>query len=298
MRKSLILFLLAGALILVWSGCAGQPEAVDKEQAPAVKEEAKDTEPAEPEMKKVVEEVQLVSKRSSYYSDGVLASYRVYTYAEEGTEQREEVMYNSDDEVEERITYSYEDGKLIEKQNYNGKGDLQRIHQYAYDENGFLLEDKLVNPKGETQTLQEFEYNSEGKKIKWSVSNGEGALLSYSIYEYEDGLNTKIENFSASGNLLDYFILEYNTGRNPIKRTWYDSDDQIVESRVYEYEEGALKKETLFRANGSVKRHIIYSNNSSGNPVEFVYMDAGENIQEQVTYEYINRTKVSYEPAE
>lgn len=298
MRKSLILILLAGVLVLLWSGCAGQPETVDKEQPSLVEEEKKEAEHAEPEMKKVVEDVQLVSKRSSYYSDGVLASYREYSYDEEGTEKREEVMYNSDDEVEERITYSYEDGKLIEKQNYNEEGDLQRINQFAYDENGFLIEEKLVNPKGETQTLQEFEYNSEGRKIKWSIFNGEGALLSYSMYGYEDGLNTKIENFSASGNLLDYFIIEYNTDKNPIKRTWYDSDDQIVESRAYEYEEGALKKETLFRANGSVKRHIIYSNNSSGNPIEVVYMDAGENIQEQVTYEYINRTKVSYEPVE
>jgi hypothetical protein len=294
MRTFVISTLLAGVLILFWSGCASGP--VTPEKAPEPKTEKIET--AEPEMKKVTEDVQLVAKRSSYYSDGVLASYSVYTYADEGTEKREEVMYNSGDEVEERIKYTYEKGNLIESRVYNGDGELQYLHQYAYNDSGLLSEDKLLDPKGELQTRQTFDYNRNGNKTKWSVYNGAGALHSYSIYEYKNGLNYRIENYSAAGDLMDYFVIEYNADENPVKRTWYSGSDELEETRAFEYENGALEKETVFRANGSVKRYIEYLNNSYDNPVEVVFMDGSEDIQEQVTYEYINRTRVYYQAVE
>lgn len=288
MRTYVISALLAGALILFWTGCASEPVTPEKAPEPATEK----TETAETEMQRVTEDVQLVAKRTSYYPDGVLASYRVYRYADEGTEKREEVMYSFDDEVEERIEYTYANGNMIESRTYNGDGELQRVHQYAYNDSGLPVEDKLLDSKGELQTRQTFEYNRDGKKTKWSVYNGNGALLSYSIYEFENGLNSRIENYSASGVLLDYFVIEYNADEQPVQRTWYNSSDEPEETRTFEYQDGALVKATVLRANGSVKRQIMYANNSYGNPVEVVYMDAGEDILEQLTYEYINRTKV------
>src|SRR6056297_3604559 len=302
MRKSLIFVLLAGALVLLWSGCASQPETSEKASEATTEaktaEEEKTTETTEPQLEKVVEEVQLVSKRTTYYSDGVLASYRVYSYADEGTEKREEILYNSEDEAEERIVYTYEDGNLSESRHYNGSNELQRIHQFSYNDEGLLSEDLLLNAKEEQQTRQEYEYNSAGDKSKWLVYNSSDTLMSYSLYEYQDGLNTRIENYSAGNDLLDYFVIEYTSGGKPEKRVWYNSSDQREQSRLYEYEDGALVNETLLRANGSVKRKIVYVNNSFGNPVEVVYMDAGEDIQEQVTYDYITRNKVSYKVVE
>ncbi|MDZ7794036.1 MAG: hypothetical protein U5P10_10215 [Spirochaetia bacterium] len=312
MRKSLIFVLLAGALVLLWTGCASQPETSEKAPEPKTEAETAEaetaeaetgeaeesTEATEPELEKVVEEVQLVSKKTTYYSDGVLASYRVYSYADEGTEKREEILYNSDDEIEERIVYTYEGGNLTESRHYNGNNELQRIHQFDYNEEGLLIEDLLLNAKEEQQTRQEFEYNPAGHKSKWLVYNGNDTLMSYSLYEYKDGLNTRIENYSAGNDLLDYFVIEYNSGGKPEKRVWYNSSDQREQSRLYEYENGALVNETLLRANGSVKRKITYVNNSFGNPVEVVYMDAGEDIQEQVTCDYITRSKVSYKVVE
>ncbi|HKK64487.1 MAG TPA: hypothetical protein VJ967_01440 [Clostridia bacterium] len=302
MRKSLIFVLLAGALVLLWSGCASQPETSEKASEATTEaktaEEEKTTETTEPQLEKVVEEVQLVSKRTTYYSDGVLASYRVYSYAEEGTEKREEVLYNSDDEIEERIVYTYEDGRLMESRHYNANNDLQQMHKFDYNDEGLVSEDLLLNAKGEQQTRQEFEYNPAGQKSKWLVYNGNDTLMSYSLYEYQSGLNTRIENYSAGNELLDYFVIEHNSEGKPEERVWYNSSDQREQSRLYEYENGALVNETVLRANGSVKREIVYVNNRVGNPVEVVYMDAGENIQEQVTYEYITRSKVSYKVVE
>ncbi|MCF7915570.1 MAG: hypothetical protein K9L66_10425 [Spirochaetaceae bacterium] len=302
MRKSLICALLAGALVLLWTGCASQPdtsEKVSETKQEAMPAEAEETaEATEPEMEKVVEEVQLVTKRTTYYSDGVLASYRVYSYADEGTEKREEILYNSDDEAEERIVYTYEDGNLTESRHYNGNNELRRIHQFSYNDEGLLSEDLLLNAKEEQQTRQAYEYNSAGHKRKWLVYNSNDTLMSYSLYEYQDGLNTRIENYSAGNDLLDYFVIEYTPAGKPEKRVWYNSSDQREQSRVYEYENKALVNETILRANGSVKRKIVYVNNSFGNPVEVVYMDAGGDIQEQVTYDYITRSKVSYKVVE
>lgn len=297
MRKGIIFILLVGGLVLLVAGCASQAE--NGEKSPQTKTEVEKTaEATEPEKEKVVEEVQLVSKRTSYYSDGVLASYRVYNYADEGTEKREEILYNSDDEAEERIVYTYEDGSLTESRHYNDDNELQRIHRFDYNKEGLLSEDLLLNAKDEQQTRQEFEYNQNGQKSKWLVYNNNDTLMSYSLYEYQKGLNTRIENYNAGNELLDYFVIEYNSEGKPEKRVWYNSSDQREQSRLYEYENGALVNEALLRANGSVQRKIAYVNNSFGNPVEVVYMDAGENIQEQVTYEYITRSKVSYKVVE
>lgn len=286
MRKLIVPVLFLVAVFLFMNGCATQPP-----QSP----EASEAE--EVETKKVVEEIQLVSKRLTYYWDGVLASYTNYEYAEEGAVKLQEV-YSSDDQMQERIVSKYEGDNLRSRQTFNGEGELLRYHTYTYNSQGLLLEDALYNADDQLQSRQEYEYDEQGKKVRWNVYSSEGALLSYTEYSYENGLNTRIENYSPSGELQDFFTIEYNADRQVTKRTWHEDEDTIEEIRSYSYENGALVEETILRGNGSVKQEIEYSNNEAGNPVEVVYRDGGGTVQEQIAYEYITRTKVSYVPVE
>ncbi|MGC9313775.1 MAG: hypothetical protein ACP5IA_13895, partial [Sediminispirochaetaceae bacterium] len=146
MRKILFPLLLLAGFILIFSGC------VSEDVLPAAAEEVA-AEEADMQTRRVVEEVQLVSRELSYYPDGVLASYRVYTYADEGIQKLEETLYNSDDELLERLVYKYEDGNYRSKQTYeglgellqtyDGNGELQNYHTFEYNDAGLLTEDVL-----------------------------------------------------------------------------------------------------------------------------------------------------------
>jgi hypothetical protein len=298
MRKILFPLLLLAGFILIFSGC------VSEDVLPAAAEEVA-AEEADMQTRRVVEEVQLVSRELSYYPDGVLASYRVYTYADEGTQKLQEALYNSDDELLERLVYKYEDGNYRSKQTYeglgellqtyDGNGELQNYHTFEYNDAGLLTEDVLYNQYDEPQTRQEYEYDPRGNRTKWSVFNGEGALLSRSEYLYEDGLNTRIENYNPDGSLLDYFKLEYDSSSRLIRRTWYSAEDEVMQVHCYIYEDGVLSEERVLRGNGSLKRRVVYTSNRAGYPVEAVYLDGGDNIQEQTAYEYVTRTRVTYQ---
>ena len=180
----------------------------------------------------------------------------------------------------------------------DAQNDLVRYHLYRYDEQGRLIEDELYDRRDELQTRQEYEYNQEGQRTRWSVYNSDGALLSYTLYEYEDGLNVRSENYSPSGELLDYFVYEYDSRDNRSTREWFRGDGSLEESREYEYRDGALVEERILRPNGSLKQRIEYRNNDMGNPVEVVYMDAGGTVQEQFAFEYITKEVVTQVPVE
>lgn len=298
MKNIPIILVLVTLVLLAFFGCASQPAETDatteetaEEKSPTTgkAEETAEKETKEPEMKKVVQEIQLVKKRLSYFSDGVLDDYREYIYAEEGTNLLEEGLYNSEDEAEEKKVYTYKENLRTKMEIFNEKGELRSVHQYTYDDNGNLVEDILYDGEEKIQTRQQYEYNSQGKKIKWSVYGGSGALLSYSEYTYENGLNTRIENFSPGGDLLDYFKIEYNGDGLPVKNTWFSADGDVEEIREFDYTAGGLSEEIIRRGNGSVKRKILYTNNEKGNPVEAIHKDGGEKVLETVVFEYTTR---------
>ena len=285
------------------TGAPGAPEKAEPEkaEAPATeapeKAEEEEAEP-QPEYREVTERVQLVEKKSFYYPDGVLDRYRVYTYAETGADLLEEKLFNAEDELQERTDYSYEAGKIVSETTYDSDGNTVSTHRYEYDEDGNLVEDRLLGRNEELQSISRYEYGEKGRKVKWSVYDADDSLLAYTEYSYEDGKNTRIENYRPGGTLDDYFVIEYDDRGRRKRETWYTASGDIEEYRTYTYENGALVRETVHRGNDSVKRKIIYTNNEEGNAVKAVYMDGGDNVQERVAYEYVERTRTRRVPVE
>ena len=293
MKKQFNRLLLSAGVLFYFAGCASAPLPPVEEPVPAAPVAAEKEEV--PQTKKIVEEVQIVSKELAYYWDGVLASYRVYKYADEGIQKLEEVLHDSDDEVQERIVYKYEDGNCRTSQTFNESGDLLNYHTYRYNSNRQVVEDAFFNSKEELQTREEYEYDEEGRKIRWEVFNGDNALLSYSLYIYEGDLNTRIENYSPSGKSMDYFVLEYTPEGSLAKEVWYTEEEDVKETKVFTYENNLLTEQTFLRGNGSVRRRVKHAYNDAGYPVEQVFLDGGGDIQERITYEYITRTRIRYE---
>jgi YD repeat-containing protein len=287
--RVVLLALLTVCLSALLFSCAGAPEGVEAESEVAAKKTVKKE---QSKYKEVREKIQLVEKKSFYYPDGVLDRYRIFTYPEGKLTLLKENLFNSEDELQERISYEYNEGVCSSKSSFDAEGKPVSVHRYAYDGDGNLIEDTLYDGDEEVQSISKYEYDDAGRKTKWSIHEGGGALLAYTVYSYENGLNTKIENFSPGGELDDYFIIEYGNNGQKKKETWYKGSGEIEEYRLYSYEEGALTEETVHRKNNSVKLKIRFRNNEMGNPEKTVYMDGGDTVREQVAFEYIERTRM------
>ncbi len=290
--------LLPWLLVLLFFAAACATQAPAPAEGEQEAEEPEVVEKEEQEMRRVTEEVKLVKQKLTYFPDGVLDQYRVYVYPEEGTRLLEEKLYNAEDALQERVEYVHENGQRMKKNLYNGDGELQRSHDYSYDEAGNLVKDALYDSKEQLQSRSEYRYNEQEKKVEWRVYDNSGDLLSYTEYTYEDGKNTRIENYRPGGTLDDYFVIEYDQQGRKTRSTWYDAKDEIVQYRTFSYSDGGLTQEVVHRANDSVKLRIVYTNNEAGKPVKVQYEDADGDVREIVSYEYVTRTETRMVKAE
>ncbi len=273
------------------AGCASSPKAA--EPAASAKQPEKTAAVEKKEPVKVVKTVFYPVKETSYYADGAVDEITVYTYDDKGVKLLKKEVFDSDNVLQEWEQYEYSGDLVSVKKSFDKNNELQNYHSYKYEDNGNLVSDVTYNAKDEVQSKSEFVWDN-GKKVKWNVYDGAGALLSTTEYKYENGLNTKILSLNPAGKLEEYFVIEYNDKGHPVKNTHYSKDDKVLDSRTYEYKNGFLVLETVYRGNGSVKRKVVYSNDSNGNHVEIVYTDSADNVQERVVKEYKSREEVSF----
>lgn len=286
MKKTYLLIL---AAVLVMAGCATAPAV--KEAASTVKEEPAVVEKKEPV--KVVTTVFYPVKETSFYADGTVDEVTVYTYDDKGEKLLKKEVFDSEGAIQEWEQFEYSSDMLAVKKMFDKSGDLQSYHKYGYDSSGNMISDTTFSPKDEVQSKSEFSWNS-GKKVMWKVFDASGALLSNTEYVYENGLNTKILSKNPGGDMEEYFVIEYNSDGLPIKNTHYSRADKVLDARTFEYKNGVLVLEKILRANGSVKRKVVYSNDKDGNPVEIIYTDSADNVRERVVKEYKSREVISY----
>ena len=285
-RKYLII---TAAVVLFAAGCATAPEVKE----PQVTEKETPAPEVKKEPVKVVTTVYYPVKETSLYADGSVDEVTVYTYDEKGEKLLKKELFDSDNVLEEWEEYEYPSPSSAVKKMFDKNGDLKNYHKYEYDKAGNLVSDTTFSAKDEVQSKSEYVWDGD-RKIKWSVFDASGALLGTTEYIYEGSLNTKIINRNSAGEEEEYFVVEYNGDGLPVKKTEYSGDDKILGASTFEYKNGVLVLEKILRANGSVKRKVLYKNDENGNPVEIIYTDSADNVRERIVKEYKSREEVSY----
>lgn len=284
--KSLYVFAAAAVLFLI--GCA---TTTDIRESPVKESEVVTSERKEPV--EVVTTVFDPVKETSLYADGTVDEVTLYTYDERGERLLKKELFDSANVLQEWEEYEYSGSLVSVKRRFDKSNELQGYHRFQYDTDGLLISDEIFNAKDELQSKSEYIWKN-GSKVKWNVYDGTGTLLSTTEYIYENGLNTRIQNLNPGGDVEEYFILKYNSDGLLEKTTHFNKDDKVLDARVYEYKGDFLVMEKVLRGNGSVKRKIVYSNDTDGNPVEIIFMDAGDNVQERIMKEYKSREVISY----
>ncbi|RLD85062.1 MAG: hypothetical protein DRJ07_03860 [Bacteroidetes bacterium] len=132
----------------------------------------------------------------------------------------------------------------------------------------------------EAQTTTDFEYFNNGNLEKTSYSHSDGTILSYSNYEYNSEnqlelivdytansneisgyLNLRTHEFEYLANglksketinhpvigTLEYISFDYNNEDDLIKKTFFNSDNHLVNYVIYDYDEfGNILKGTTY----------------------------------------------------
>ncbi len=280
--------------VVFFIGCASGPAVpeVDTVEEKSVSEESANKEKKEPV--KIVTTVYYPVKVESYFGDGVRDEYSVYLYDEEGVFLLKEELLNADDILQQYIISEYNGTESYNKSTFDTTGALISYETNTLDMDGNILKREKFDNKDVLQSVSEYEYK-DGMKSVWKVFNESGSPLGTTVYIYSDSKLIQIDSMNPGGGLEEYFELIYNNDGLLSENNHYNADNKIQDSRSFEYRDGFLVMELVKRKNGSVLRKIMYKNDQFGNPVETVFMDAGDNVQERLIIVYKSREEISYE---
>ena len=278
-------FLITVGVVLLLFGCASTGEVTE----PAAVETTETvTEEVKKEPVKIVTTVFYTVLEESYFGDGVKDEYYVLTYDDSGVFLLKKELFGADDLLQESIVYEYTGSESRLGRIYDAAGVLlsYSINTMDADEN-FDTRDGLLS-------RSEYEYKN-GVKSVWRVYGASLNLLSTTNYLYTGNLLTRIDSLSPGDKLEEYFELNYDNSGILLKNIHYSANGEVEGSSSFEFKDGYLSIEKIYRENGSVQRKILFINDQYGNPVETVFMDSGDNVQERIIRVYKSREVISYE---
>ena len=204
----------------------------------------------------------------TYSEDGkpqtfTIPEYELSTYYEfEGAFFMQERTYhnNGHPQLEEQLTYTYENGKVSSIEHYWSDVEPWEFWAYSYGDDGRLARiDFSYDAEFATEFHNHFifEYENDGKtKIKnyWTSWPSHGWLLRQkTVYQYDDEYNllsTQIEDYSVEGELtgstLDTYTyttrgkLETQVTQTLVEGEWVNSH---IMHYVYDYNDQALEQQ-------------------------------------------------------
>lgn len=287
MKKIFTAFLSISVLII--AGCAtsqtGNAE-TDRNIMETNAAEEKDGEKAA--VTKIVE-LPYIVRETSFFSDGYIDGYKVYTYNDDMSLARED-LFDSFDEIIESIVFEELSDGTVKKSLFDAGGSLQSWKMITSSPEGLVTKIESYNSEDKLQTISEYTYDSQGNKTLWTVYDGDKVVLSETEYIYEAGMNIRIDLYDAGLKLREYFVNEYSGGLL-IKNTHFDENDKIKAVIEYAYTGSELTKKSYLRANGSISRTVKYTNDDKGSPVKLEYFDGNGKLKDwnEKEYEYISK---------
>ena len=216
-------------------------------------------------------EVSLLTKETSYYSDGMLDEYTVYYYKENSTEILREEVYSSMEEKIECYVYTYQNGNLVKKVSLSPGGNYRSTRVYAYNDRNLLESESRYDENEQVQSISEYVYDADNNKVRWNLYDGEGALLAYNTYLYENSKNTGIDFFNPAGKLQKYTVIEYDNVFNKIRESFFLPNGKLENYITYEYEGGLLVSEKSYKSQGALTKRIEYEHDVNGNIIKIYY---------------------------
>lgn len=200
---------------------------------------------------------------------------------------------------------------------YDYKGDLLLVENLVYDYNDRLIKQIVKTPNDTNIVTVECIYNDDGSVVVKAITNIEHRELK--IWEYNaNGDLLKANNYDATGEIRYNYDAKYDLNNNKTKvvKTWYNKDNTINNSYIYEYKYDNLDRNTeklvyrndkikektniTYNINGGYIREETYYPNkeyfedgSNGSIYKYVYDKNNNKLEENIIDEKGN-TKINY----
>jgi len=281
--KSIIIALAVAVFIF---SCTSGNNQIIKEQAKTNPTQVKEAE----SMKSVKP---LLTKETTLYADGEVDVYAIYVYSKNSDQLIEKELYNSQDALIERVSFSYGNNLLTRKAVLNADGEQKSYHLYTYNKMGLLESDTLYDKNEKIQTILKYEYLPTGERKKWSIYNGSEALLGYTIYSYKNEKLGRTDIFSPQGNLEQYSTVEYNQKFQKTKVKFLAPSGELERYSQYSYENSLLVLDSYFNSENKLRRQVKYGYDSKGSIIRIEHIDGSGRFKEIIKQEYLYREEKS-----
>jgi hypothetical protein len=181
----------------------------------------------------------------------------------------------------ERKSKYDDEGKEIEREEYDVKSKKFNKIIYEYDDKGDLLVAKTYNPDGNLVMIENNKYEADGKLVLKKLENPEGALFSVTQIKY-DSLGRKsqelVKDFrdKPSFTMFVYDSLGYLNGKNR----------GYLNELFINDENGNVITEKLFDSEGGLQQRIDYFYDEKGLLSKRIRYDGMEKPALFIKYEY------------
>jgi len=129
------------------------------------------------------------------------------------------VLYDAKGNIDITGVYEYDDqDRVIRKIDYHGDGSVADSYTNEYDSDGRLIHSENKTEDEKLSMKTDYEYNDQGEVAK----------TYYDFYGYDTW----------------YYVFEYSNGIL-VRRTMYNSKDEVDSVDVYEYSERILNSTNL-----------------------------------------------------
>jgi hypothetical protein len=172
-----------------------------------------------------------------------------------------------------RCRSNTEDADRFEEYEYDRSGNrmVKMNYFYANDSVGWYLHDS---------TRYKYENRLLNQEDTWySISNNHWSK----IYTYSGTLLTHVHSYS-NGVLDSYIVYEYSAGKCVKESLFFGERPTLIEYRIYEYEQGYLKRSSLLNRDEIIVQNVKYSYDSLGRLI----------LEEALGTEYLVASPVYY----
>jgi len=193
------------------------------------------------------------------YSDGTLTGRYQRKYDELGKIiYFSETHWNSPGEFEEVIEYKYDDGKIIQENHFNLKGQLTVKKTKIYNEIGNLIKVETYNYESYHERLVKESFDNNGNLLEIThYIPDEIGRTHHKKYSYDDK-NNLINEIEEISNITKIFQYQFDDRGNWIRKTeYYDDEPKFISEReiVYHDSTNVIKSIKEFRFH-TVKKYV------------------------------------------
>lgn len=205
-------------------------------------------------------------KETHYTSDGDIESVVENSFNEKG-EIVSSAQYDENNELTQKNTFYYEDGKLMKKGCFYGEGSPEYLTQLVY-ENGLLIREDAYDDDELDYTEKRHEYN-------------------------EDGLETLCIEYTEDQEIIYRTLSEYNEKGQLCKRHREEPLEHDSRTYTFEYDDNGLKtKELIFNYDQKLIAKAYFTYNENGNITEMEEENLDNYRRTCYSYQGTNCTKI------